>query len=217
MTIIQLIAVLAITILLNFLWLNLFKVENQSPNTAVHENYISNSINENDGATSKKQSRKVLNYIYLLLAIFPLLGGLWAMNYWLSDYNSGKDSLSWDEYDGRILEKTISQCSNAGTTGHQLAGRTYRPTVKYEFTYNNKLITWDKISFLNFPCSGDKDKSQKVLDNLPDINEEVKVYFSAKHKQSVLITGTENISYFGLIGGVFFYCLGLIGIRLIYS
>ena len=214
MNIIQLIAILTITIFLNYLWLNLFKAQSHSSNIEAH---ISSSIDKTDDVTSKKQSRKILNYIYLFLAIFPLLGGLWAMNYWLSDYNAGKDSLSWDEYDGKMIEKTISQCSSAGTTGHQLAGRTYRPAVKYEFTYNNKLITWDKISFHNFTCSGYKDKAQEVLDSLPEVNEKVKVYFSAKHKQSVLITGTKNSSYFGLIGGFFFYCIGLIGIRLIYS
>ena len=115
-----------------------------------------------------------------------------------------------------MIEKSISQCSNAGTTGHQLAGRTYSPSVKYEFTYDNKPITWHKINYLNTPCSGDKAKSQEVLNSLPGINEELTVYFSPEKKQAVLIPGTKNSSYFGILGGLFFYLIGLLGIKLIY-
>ena len=210
MNITQLTLIIIITLFLNYLWGNYIKPHAKTLNTETQDINISTD-------NTKQQSRKIIKYFFLIIAFFPLLGGLWAMNYWLSDYNTAKDSVNWKEYDGKIIDKSIDQCSSAGTTGHQLAGRTYRPSIKYQFIYNEKVITWDKISFLNTPCSGDQKKSQRILDSFPDIGDKVKVYFSSEKKQAVLKTGTKNSSYFGLFGGIFFFLLGLLGLRLIYQ
>lgn len=210
MSITQLFILASITIALNFIWNYTFNT-NHVKTTPFPEIQNAEIINK-----TVKPSNKIIKYFFLVIAIFPLLGGIWTINYWFNDFNTAKDSIYWKEFSGHMIEKSIVQCSNAGTTGHQLAGRTYMPSVKYEFVYDNKNIIWHKINFLNTPCSGDISKSQNVLDTLPNENEKIIVYFSADKKQAVLITGTNNMSYFGVLGGIFFYLIGLIGIKLIY-
>ena len=198
---------------LNFIWNIAFK--NQASTN------VSNDLKDNiEGSVSKKIENKNSNsvkYFFTFIALWPLIAGIWLINLWLTDYNKAVDTLSWEPYQGRILEKAIKQNIDPTVTGHQLSGRTYYPYVKYEFSYNGKLIEWSRIDYSNTPSSGDKSKSQKVLDSLPGIGEKVTVYFSPVKRQAVLFQGAKDSSYFGIIGGVIFLSIGLIGFKFIYS
>jgi len=133
--------------------------------------------------------------------------GLWAINYWLSNYNLAVESENWLHVEGKILSKNVvSQNSNT----------TYSASVKYEFTYKNKRHEWHNIDFRNRPTR-EEEYAQKVLDSLPDVGEPVTVYVSPEHKTAVLLPGAAGSSYFGILVGSFFLLLGFIWVKLLYG
>lgn len=210
MNLYQISAVIVITLLLNVGWNYVFSSNNKTTMD------VSNVLSDKDVTDGSKKSNAFL-IIFTLVSAFPLLMGLWAVNHWFKEYNIAKQSVHWDVVPGKILSKGVHFQKQVGQSNSQVAGKTYAPEVEYEFNYNGKTIKWNVIDFHNRPSSGDTKKSQAVLDKLPEVDQEVDVYFSAEHRKAVLIPGAAGTSYFGIIIGSFFYMLGLLGIKLIYS
>jgi len=213
MNLYQLIILCLLVIALNFLWNFIFRTNVSDLNNEATQSMPHLEQQQID----KKKTAKSVTYFYTILAILPLISGIWVINYWFGEFNRGQESKYWEPYQGKMLEKKISQNIDPTVSGHQLSGRTYYPDVKYEFEHKGKTIIWNRIDFSNRPSSGDKSKSQEVLDMLPDIGEPVKVYFSLEKRQAVLIRGSQNSNYLGLIGGGIFFIIGLIAIKLIYQ
>jgi len=57
--------------------------------------------------------------------------GLWAMNYWLRDYNIALDTVNWEKCPGIILSKNVYGGHTATTTSQSNSGMTYSPKVEY--------------------------------------------------------------------------------------
>ena len=153
--------------------------------------------------------------LILALGGFPLLMGIWAANTWFKDYNRAKNSLNWIKLHGKLLNKEIVACPNT-ESGANLC-ETYAPEVKYEFIYEGSRYHGHKLDNLSRPCHGDQVKSQKILDMLPDINEQVDVYYDPQGKMSVLIPGAKGMSYFGIISAVVLLIIGSFIIRFVFS
>jgi len=200
-------SLVTIAIILNFVWDAIYAGKRRSQ---------SHSQQKSDSKDRNIRSREIRVFLTIVLTI-PVIGGIWATNYWFGEYNLAKESITWKTYPGRILSKQISYFKPAGQTGTQVSGKTYVPDVKYEFEYKGKMYQWSVIDLRNAPASGDQRKSQMVLDMLPEVGEPVDVYFSPEKGMAVLIPGAENSNYFGLIIGVAFLAVGLFGLKFTYG
>jgi len=207
MNLTQILILITLIIIFNLTW-NRLHTDPQSIKTIQQLNKTQKTIKAFSTA-----EKLFLTFITLI----PLLGGLWSINYWFSEYNIAKESINWDIYPGKILSKKVSYFKPTNSTGSEVSGKLYTPEVKYEFTYNNKLLQWDVIDFKNDTASGNIEKSEAILSILPEVGEPVDVYFSAQDKQAVLIPGHKNSNYFGVIVGIIFLSIGLISIKYIYA
>jgi len=196
-------------ITINFIW-----------NYSIKSTSSSKNLSElSELGQNKSKEVETAGKIFLtLIAIIPLLGGIWAINHWFSEYNIASDTNTWQAYPGEMISKSITGSSNRPTTqtGAQHISGSYYPEVIYKFTYKDKKYKGTKLDYLNLPAYGDKKKSQEVLDSLPEAGKFVNVYYSPEKHESVLIKGTKNSSYFGILVGVFFLSIGLIAIKFIY-
>jgi hypothetical protein len=176
------------------------------------------SLEESDNHDSKadKPLDPAIRYFFTFIALFPVVMGLWAINYWLSNYNLAVESENWAHVEGKVLSKEVVGQTPSGSSGTTTAGMTYSPSVKYEFTYKNKRHEWHKIDFRNRPAR-EKAYAQEVLDSLPDVGEPVTVYISPEHKTAVLIPGAASSNYFAILAGSFFLLLGFIWLKLLYG
>lgn len=173
-------------------------------------------IEKTDLNNKNIKNNQVKGFLTIIFFI-PLIGGLWAINYWLSDYNLAKDTLNWQSYPGVIIKKSIGSDRSTGVSGTQISGRSYHPEVEYHFTYQDKKYKSDNIDFLNTPAYGDIKIPQAFLNSLPSEGDYVDVFYNPELKKSVLITGANNSSYFGISIGVVFFLLALVGFKYIYT
>lgn len=207
MNLIQLIFLIIIILMLNVIWNSIY-TKDHPVNEA-----ISDHATKLDKITLSKESKFFLSGI----ALIPLLIGFWAVNHWLKEYNIAVSSNNWNTYTGILLSKEVSFHKPVNTTGSQSSGKLYIPTVKYEFTYENQIIEWDVIDLKNRTASGDISRSEAILNQLPDIGNNIDVFFSPEHRKAVLIPGAGDSNYFGIIFGFIFFLVGLIGLKLIFS
>jgi hypothetical protein len=209
----QVIIIVVALLLFNFLWNH--TVRTKQPNIILPGS-ISLEESDNQNTKANKPLDPAIRYFFTIIALFPIVMGLWAINYWLSNYNLAVESENWTHVKGKILSKNVVGQTPSGSSGTTTAGMTYSPSVKYEFTYKNKRHEWHKIDFRNHP-SREKEYAQEVLDSLPDVGEPVTVYISPEHKTAVLISGATNSNYFAVLVGTFFLLIGFIWVKLLYG
>lgn len=153
------------------------------------------------------------------IALFPLLMGLWAINYWFGEYNKARETTTWKAVQGTLLHKGIEaqQFDSTHESFRSTRPVTHVPTVEYSFEYNGKTYIGTTLGYLNQPAYGNKERVQAILDKLPETGEKVIVYVSPNASRAVLFRGTRNMSYFGILAGIPFFLAGLIGIKVIYG
>lgn len=166
----QILSLISIVIIVNTAWNHIYRKPSDNINTYYNQDHTNTTKTNKD-----KETDKVIKYFITFIAAFPLLMGLWAINYWFNEFNTATDSVNWEQYPGKILSKDIHYQRPAGQSGTQTSGKTYSPEVEYEFYYKDKTIKWNVIDFHNRPSHGDTSKSQAVLDRLPNIGETVNV------------------------------------------
>jgi len=209
MNIIQ-ISVLCILIFLSNLIWNIALSNREASENISDNNFDKNSQNNSNQVKST-------TIFFTILAVLPLLSGLYFVNSWFKEYNIAVDSINWKTYPVKIILKSVDYYKSAGETGHQVSGKLYQPEVEYIFKYNNITYKSNVIDYLNRPIDGDKRKSQLVIDSLPEIGQPVDVYYSPNYEKSVLIPGAKNSNYFGILGGGIFFIIGLISLKFIYQ
>jgi len=206
MNVIQIATLCILIFLSNLIW-----------NTALL-NRDKNTTSANINISTKNSSKKVRSttIFFTILAVIPLLSGLYFINFWFKEYNIAVESANWKIYPGKIISKSVDHYRSAGETGHQVSGKLYQPEVVYVFKYNNITYKSTVIDYLNRPISGDKNKSQHIIDSLPEVGQYVNVYYNPDLEKSVLIPGAKNSNYFGILGGGIFFIIGLISLKLIF-
>ena len=188
---------------LSILFIIFWKISGQTDARSDSERYQYPILEENKTTPKITIEGRVL---LLIVGGLPLLMGIWATNTWFKDYNLARSSLAWVKVEGTLLSKKIAGC-DTHETGHQLT-RTYFPDVKYEFVYDGETYNGWELDYLSRPCYGAVKKSQKILDMLPEPGGNVDVYFGVKEKRAVLMPGTKNMSYFGIITGIVLLMIG---------
>jgi len=206
----QVIVLSVLIILANVAW-NKFLYKKDS--TVDVTQVLNSSSDELNNGSNRVASTTV---ILSILAIIPLLSGLYFVNAWFNDYNMANDSVNWESCPGRILSKNVVNFRSSGVTNHQSSGLLYIPEIEYAFKYKNQTYKASQIDLLNEPAHGDKSKSQTVIDSFPEAGESVTVYYSPKYDKSVLITGSKKTNYLGVLGGGMFFIIGLICIKLLF-
>ena len=173
--------------------------------------------------TKKRASRKPLEpgakvfgtFVFLI----PLLAGIFNINYWFSDYNKAKETLNWKEYDGILISKDIesevivNRSTNTSTTNTTY----YSADVVYHFTADGDKYESRNIDYNSRPLEGNSENVVEFLKTLPEPGDKITVYANDDKSRSVIIPGTQNMSYFGLLGSLPFFLIGLIGMKFVYQ
>lgn len=211
MNLTQAISLIVILVVLNLIF-----------NTIAQRRIESSNINSQKVVADKEQKTKfstVEKNFMAGIAILPLLMGLWAINYWFSEFNTARESYTWVAIQGKLRNKSVdSQHFRSDySSSKSVTPLTYIPTVEYSFEYKGQTHIGTTLDYLNQPAYGDKRKVQEILDKLPDVGEEVTVYVSPDTSRAVLFRGTKDTSYFGILAGIPFFLAGLLGIKFIYG
>ena len=190
--------------------------------TTVQRNTESSNHNSHKIVPTMEEGRKLSvaeKNVLAAIALFPLLMGFWAINYWFDEYNTARETTTCKSVHGKLLHKGIEaqQFDSTHESFRSIRPVTHVPTVEYSFEYNGKAYIGTTLDYLNQPAYGNKDKVQAILDKLPEAGEEVTVYVSPNASRSVLFRGTRNTSYFGILAGIPFFLAGLFGIKVIYG
>ena len=172
-----------------------------------------------ESTPNKKPLQNPIKYLGTAIFLFPLLGGIWGINYWFNDYNLAKETLKWKKYNGVLVSKSIEGdvVSNHNTDIRSTDTTYYSPNVVYHFTINGNKYKGTNIDFNSHPAYGDKEKVAKLLQSLPEEGANLFVYVNNDLTSSVLKPGTQNMSYFGVLASTPFLLIGLIGLKLIYK
>jgi hypothetical protein len=213
MTFIQAITLFVIVVILNVAWN--YHARNKSESNATVTKVRPEPSEQSSGTDKQATETNYLLVPMVLIVMFLLLMGIWAINYWLREYNMAADSLNWDVVPGEIISKDIQRSASSSRLSNDT--KTYVPSVEYTFTYKGKKYKGTNIDYSNSPAYGDTSKSQAVLNSLPDVGQKIDVYVSPDLKHSCLLPGPTNSNPFGIIVGTFLLFIGVAGLKKLFG
>jgi hypothetical protein len=211
MTAKQILFLIFITIVFNFS-LNSISVTTTDTNTIE----ITKNDYMNNQATNSTSGN--LKYFFVFLSLIPLLGGLWGINTWFTEYNMSKNSVNWEIIPGKIISKSTT----TGLTSHlstrtdvnSESTRAVCPKIEYVYKAGDQIYKSSKIDFSNRGCSTNSQDAEKLLARFPDVAEKIDVYYDRNNNITVLIPGTQDTNYWWLVMTSIFFVVGIIFIRL---
>lgn len=206
----------AITILMVLVAINIFY--NYSANQRSLDQQHTNS-QKSEKPSGNKPLQPGVKYFGTAIFLFPMLAGLWGINYWFNDYNLAKETLNWNKYNGILISKDIQgEVRKNHSRDVRATGTTYySPEVVYQFTVDGRKYQGKNIDYNSHPSYGDENKVTEYLQGLPETGEDILVYVNDDISKSVIKPGTQNMSYFGLLASLPFFLIGLIGLKFIYK
>ncbi len=207
----QIFSLIFITIILNIAIGFFLKNTENTNNIIITENHYMDNQSTNSTSTNIK-------FFFVFLSLIPLLGGLWGINTWFTEYNIANDSVNWEIIPGKIISKStttgLTSHLSTRTDVYSESTRAVCPKIEYVYKADNQVYKSTKIDFANRGCSTNSQDAQKILDNFPNINEKVNVYYDRKNNNTVLIPGAQDTNYWWLLMTSIFFLVGLILVKL---
>ena len=134
--------------------------------------------------------------VYCSLSISVVVG-LVFFGFGIVELCNARASLSWPTSEGIVTRSEVEQRSdNEG-------GRTYRPSIRYDYIVNGKQYTGNKYCF-GVNCSSESQRAKKIVVEY-HVGSTVKVYYSPSlPEKSVLVPGPNNSIYFVILSSILF-------------
>jgi hypothetical protein len=209
----------AITLLIILIAINTFY------NYRVHQKSLdpkSFSSQQAEKRANRKPMQTGSKIFGTFIFIIPLFGGIFNLNYWFKDYNLARETVNWNKYEGVLISKDIAR-EERETDSKKDPFKTityYSPAVVYHFSMDGEKYRGTNIDYNSHPIDADKDNVIDFLKTLPEPGENITVYAddkSDKTDKTVIIPGTQNMSYFAILIAIPFIAIGFIGMKFVWG
>ncbi len=183
---------------------------------------ISNGEGGEGRRSDVKVERSVGEKAFIYALCFSLTIPFWCsiivLNSWFKDYNHAVASKNWEVYQGvmRSKEARVIEDLNrtsANSTHLKPAVYFYSPQVSYEFEMDGKRYEGTNLDFSGRGQTSDREAIQAILDELPDVGENVDVYIDKDQRKSSLRAGAGQLNYAGFFVGLGCLIFGMLLIR----
>lgn len=139
------------------------------------------------------------------MPVFAVIGVLLTIFWGIPTARNAMESRNWPSADGRIIISDVSENYDS-----ENGSITYTAKVAYNYTVNGLPYTGSTVAFGDFGSS-DPSHAGGIVSRYP-VAKSVKVYYDPDEpKTSVLEPGSGWSSFMGLIVGIAFAIIGVVG------